>query len=162
LRAKAKIATIILLCAGIALAFTVTVPNLAADPNTRKIKLAWDPNEEADLDGYKIYYKCCVSGPPYDGSEAYQGDSPVLVYLEDLQNNNNPKFELDGLSKQNDYYFTVTAFDSEFNESAFSREASTVAAFSDDGTGGSSSSDGGGGGGGGCFIQSAASFGCIR
>jgi len=158
LKAKTKLLAS-LLCAGLGLAFLLSAPGLSADPNTRQIKLAWDPNEEPDLDGYMVYYKCCISGPPYNGTEANQGDSPVIVYLEDLKNPKNPKFALDGLSKQNDYYFAVTAFDSESNESSFSAEASTAAAFSDGSANDSSSSSSGGGG---CFIQSASLFRCIR
>lgn len=179
-------ATAILLCVLAGAALLLTAGGLRAAENTRSIKLAWDPNTEADLEGYMIYYKCCISGPPYEGTEAYEGQSPVIVYLEDLKNPKNPKFALSGLSKQNDYYFSVTAFDSESNESAFSNETSTWTAPTDNGSsdssssssvGGDSSSDssspnsGGGGsssgsssssGGGGCFIQSAALFGCAR
>lgn len=116
-----------LLCTCLGLAFLVSVQGLSADPNTRKINLAWDPNGEPDLDGYMIYYKCCIPGPPYDGTEADQGDSPIIVYLEDLQNPGNPRFELDGLSKQNDYYVTLTAFDSQSNQSGFSEEVFAAA-----------------------------------
>jgi hypothetical protein len=41
--------------------------------------LAWDPNSEPDLDGYKVYYKTGSSGEPYDGTGATQGDSPIDV-----------------------------------------------------------------------------------
>jgi hypothetical protein len=163
LKEKNRSTMTLLICALIGAALFFGSGSLLADPNTQKIKLAWDPNNEADLEGYMIYYKCCRSGPPYRGTEAYEGDSPIIVYLEDLQNPQSPQFELTGLSKQNDYYFAVTAFDSEFNESAFSAEASTARA-----TNGSSSEeelssgDGGGGGGGGCFIQSAAPLACLR
>ena len=158
MKGKTSLTTTLLMCALIGAALVFGNGSLLADPNTQKIKLAWDPNNEADLEGYMIYYRCCLSGPPYQGTEAYEGDSPIIVYLDDLKNPGNPKFELTGLSKQNDYYFAVTAFDSEFHESAFSAEASTARSTNDPGDDPSSSS----GGGGGCFIQSAAPLACFR
>jgi hypothetical protein len=164
LRYKTKPIATLLTCALIGAALLLATGGLLADENTQKIKLAWDPNNEADLEGYMIYYRCCLSGPPYHGTEAYEGDSPIIVYVDDLKNPGNPKFELTGLSKQNDYYFAVTAFDSAFNESAFSAEASTArsADSSDLDSDSSSGSTGGGGGGAGCFIQSAAPLACWR
>ena len=45
------------------------------------ITLGWDPNQEEDLAGYKIYYKEKSYGEPYDGEGADQGDSPIIVPL---------------------------------------------------------------------------------
>jgi PKD repeat protein len=120
---------------------------------TQKIKLRWDANSETNLVGYKIYYSANRQGPPYLGEEADQGPSPIIVYLDELQNEKEPKFELSGMSKNNEYYFAVTAFDNAIppNESNFSNEASTLQLDNNS----EEIDQAGGGGGGGCFIQSA-------
>jgi hypothetical protein len=106
-----------------------------------EVTLAWDANSETDLMGYKIYYDT-NPGNPYYGTDADQGISPIIVLIDDLEEQDNPKFTLTGLSNNEDYYFALTAFDNENLESGFSNEASTA-----DGNSGG----GGGGGGGGCF-----------
>ena len=113
-----------------------------------EVTLAWDANTEADLAGYKVYYDTS-SGDPYYGSGSDQGDSPITVLIEDLDDPLNPEFTLTGLDDDQDYYLALTAFDSEGSESDYSNEVSTAS-----GTGGGESS--GGGGGGGCFIGTTA------
>ena len=98
--------------------------------------------------GFKIYYDTSP-GDPYYGRDAEQGISPITVLRKDLDEPDNPKFTLTGLSDSGDYYFTLTAFDNENLESGFSNEASTA-----EGNNGGGSS--GSGGGGGCFTVTSA------
>jgi uncharacterized membrane protein YgcG len=114
-----------------------------------EVTLAWDANTETDLMGYKIYYDTSP-GDPYYGTNADQGISPIIVRIDDLEERNNPKFTLTGLSDNEDYYFALTAFDNENLESGFSNEASTAGGNSGGGSRGSSS------GGGGCFTVTSA------
>ncbi len=150
-----------LLCAGF---IAVSATSYAAD-----VTLAWDPNHEAGLTGYGIYYKQGSDGPPY-GLFGFVGKT-------ELGDPSSPTFTLTGLNKNADYYFAVTAFDSRDNESAYSGSVcaqigDTVtpcggSADSKNSGGGSSSnttptssvtpaaySDSSSGGGGGCFLQS--------
>ncbi len=118
---------------------------LAAD-----VTLAWDPNSEADLEGYGVYLSRGTLGPPY---ELYG-----YVALADLENPGAPRFTVSGLEKGMRYYFAVTAYDTEGYESAFSRPAcadvgdTIVPCPVPPSSGGAG---GGGGGGGGCFLQTA-------
>jgi len=124
------------------------------------VTLAWDPNSEADLEGYGVYFKKDAAGPPYD----LFGN----VTLQELDNPDNPTFTLTGLQKGSRYYFSVTAYDTAGNESAFaapvcaeigdqivacaSAEDSGGAGSSSGGASSGGSSGGGSGGGAGCFI----------
>ena len=114
------------------------LPGLAS---AAEVTLAWDANREPNLAGYKIYYDTS-SGFPYYGTEADQGTSPIIVYVEDLDDPNNPEYTLTGLDDTEHYFFALTAFDDENPESGFSNEASTA-----DSTSGSSGGGGGGGAG---------------
>ena len=124
------------------------------------VTLAWDPNSEADLEGYGVYFKLGSSGPPY---ELFG-----YVTLQELNDPDNPAFEVTGLAKGSSYYFSVTAYDTAGNESGYS--APVCAQIGDQilpctsppsgggssgGSGGSGGGSGGGGGGGGCFIETA-------
>ena len=93
-----------------------TVPAISAD-----ITLAWDPNSEEDLVGYKIYYKINSSGSPYNGRNATQGDSGISVTLEEFDNSQEPLFTLTGLSDDTLYYLAVTAYN-DSAESGYSNE----------------------------------------
>ena len=103
------------------------------------VTLAWDPNTESDLEGYRIYYKTGSSGAPYNGTGALEGDSPIDVPLALLIDEDNPEYTLTGLSDSETYYFVVTAYNIDTQESSYSNEAST-------------GSGSGVSGGGGCFI----------
>src|SRR5512137_1148377 len=48
-------------CLGVLVLLFLAAPALSAD-----VTLAWDPNSEADLEGYGVYFKLGASGPPYD------------------------------------------------------------------------------------------------
>ena len=67
--------------------------------------ISWDPNSEADLMGYKVYY----------GLSSKNYDRVIDV-------GNQTRYTVEGLSEEVNYYFAVTAYDSAFNESDFSEE----------------------------------------
>ena len=77
------------------------------------IEFTWNQNPESDLDGYRLYYGT-VSGGPYDGTIATEGSSPIDVGI-------TTSFTLTNLSSEK-YYITLTAYDSEGNESWYSQE----------------------------------------
>jgi hypothetical protein len=105
------------------------------------VTLAWDHSKDAE--GYMIYYKSGSSGPPYDGTGAAEGDSPIDVgYLSD--------FTLRALSDDEVYYFAVTAY-SDLGESGYSNEATTARSVSHRSS--SVTSSGMDAGGGGCFVS---------
>jgi hypothetical protein len=108
---------------------------------SRDVTLAWD--SDSAVDGYKLYYKAGSSGPPYNGTDAAEGDSPVDVGWFS-------EFTLRALSDDEDYYFVVTAYNSE-GESGYSNEVTTARSV-DVSDVGSDEVDGGGGGSG-CFIS---------
>ena len=115
------------------------------------VTLQWNANTESDLAGYKIYYGN-FSGAPYDGADAAQGISPILVALASLDDPAKPQYTVTGLDENEVYYFAVTAYDTESLESDYSNEVST------DGDGGVRGGEGlvigASSGGGGCFIDS--------
>ena len=90
--------------------------------------LQWDANSEADLAGYRIHYKTGSSGAPYNGTGAVQGDSPITVWLSDLNDLDHPEFTLTGLDVNQFYFITVTAYDDEGpeHESNYSNEVLTL------------------------------------
>jgi hypothetical protein len=83
-----------------------------------EVTLAWDPNSEPDVAGYKLYYKISSSGEPYDGTGATEGNSPIDV-------GNLTTYTLYGLAENVAYFFVVTAYDDEGRESDYSNEVST-------------------------------------
>ena len=72
-----------------------------------QVRLAWNPNTESDLGGYRIYY----------GTASRSYGSPVNV-------GRVTSYPLTGLSPGVRYYFAVTAYDTADNESGFSSEVS--------------------------------------
>ncbi len=130
-------------------------PGLCAD-----VTLAWDPNSEADLEGYGVYYSQGSAGPPY----LLAG----YVTVEDLDNPDAPSFAVAGLKEGARYYFAATAYNASGKESAYSipvcADIAVDGAVSgcssspppDTGSDGGDSSSGGSGGGGGCLIACAA------
>ena len=79
---------------------------------TAQIKLAWNPNTESNLAGYKVYY----------------GTNP-RTYSAVINVGNVTTYTLTGLVAGEMYYIAVTAFDTSVppNESAYSNEVSGVA-----------------------------------
>jgi len=67
--------------------------------------ISWDPNSEADLMGYKVYYGLSSKN-----------------YNRVIDVGNQTRYTVEGLSEEVNYYFAVTAYDSAFNESDFSEE----------------------------------------
>jgi hypothetical protein len=117
----------------------------AATANAYDVVLAWEPNAESDLAGYKIYGSEGSSGPPYDLIDTYS--------LNDIDPDN-PAGQISDLENSSEYYFVVSAYDLEGNESDYSNEVCvaggiTCAADTGSGTGSASATDSGGGGGGG-------------
>lgn len=115
---------------------------LAAD-----VTLAWDSNNESDLEGYAVYFSEEDDGPPY---QLYG-----YLALSELDDAANPVFTVTGLEKGIRYYFAVTAYDTSGSESAFSNSVcadvgDVITPCPSASLGGQSS--GGGSGGGGCFI----------
>jgi hypothetical protein len=92
------------------------------DVTASEITLTWEAASGSDTAGYKIYYKSDSPAPPYDGTELAEGNSPILVPLSKLKNPINPEFTIHGLSKNNTYFFVVTAYDIYGIESGFSDE----------------------------------------
>ena len=101
---------------------------LCAAANGAEITLQWDANTESNLAGYYVHYKpdsCCE---PYNGTEADQGKSPLIIPLATPGfDPDNPAFTLTGLDENRPYYFTVSAYDKESNESGYSNEVATKA-----------------------------------
>ena len=102
------------------------------------LTLEWDPNVEEDLAGYIVYYGTASRNYKYDVDIGDQTSCTIS-----------------GLAEGKRYYFAVTAYDEEGNESTFSREV-VYPSIPEAETSGASGASGGGGGGGGCFVTSAA------
>jgi hypothetical protein len=114
------------------------------------VTIGWDPNSEAELSGYGVYYQKNPPNPPY-----------LLfsyVTLAELADPSNPTMTVTGLDTSALYQFAVTAFDNADNESCFSSpvcvEGNNVKVAVPCPTGAGGGSNGGGSGGGsGCFIR---------
>ena len=77
------------------------------------ITLSWDPSPTQDVTGYKVYYQQGNMDFPFDGTGAYEGDSPVDV-------GNVLSTTLTDLSDGGIYFFSVTAYDDSSYESSYS------------------------------------------
>ena len=83
------------------------------------IDLSWDPSPSDDISGYKVYYsQKNISTLPLDGYESSDGDSPIDVQKE-------LSTTVHGLANDGIYYFSVTAYDSDGNESTYSNIVSS-------------------------------------
>lgn len=71
------------------------------------IKLAWDPNIETDLAGYKIYYGVASR-----------------TYTTVINVGNVTTYSVHGLDQGVTYFFAATAYDTSNNESGYSNEVS--------------------------------------
>ena len=142
----------------VALVFTVFFfsPSYAVN-----VTLGWDPNDEPDLEGYKVYHNIGEPGPPYK----HRTTVPETRLPDPL----NPIVKLTGLQEDTKYFVAVTAYDTDGNESDYSNDVwlqimdpaigacSASTGSSSGGSGDRESGSGGGGSGGSvsCFISSA-------
>ncbi len=101
------------------LTLTLILALFATLAHSADVTLAWDPNSEPDFAGYKVYYKTVSSGPPYSGTGATEGDSPIDV-------GNVTEFTVHDLTDGVTYFFVVTAYDTEALESGYSNEVNTT------------------------------------
>ena len=85
----------------------------------RQITLYWEPSPSPDVTGYKVYYQQHSPQLPLAGTGADQGASPV-----DVQNS--LMATISGLQETAVYYFSVTAYDSNYKESTFSNIVATA------------------------------------
>ena len=69
-------------------------------------KIGWDPNNEADIDGYGIYVREGSAGPPYQ----HFGD----VFLDERSDPDYPQVALTEV-EDGTYFIAATAFDNEGN-----------------------------------------------
>lgn len=116
------------------------IPLLAEPSGAATVTVAWDPNPEPTVAGYRLYYG--TSSRYYTNSVDVASSTRCTISA-----------LLEGVT----YYMAVTAYDTSGNQSGYSNEiVYTVPG----GTSPSPSPDGGtvsgGGGGGGCFIATAA------
>jgi len=103
--------------------FSIIIISWLATPCYGKaVTLAWDENAEPDLTGYKIYYKTGYFVPAYDGTGATEGDSPITIPLEELNNPDYPEYTINILDDNEIWFFVVTAYDTEGLESAYSNQ----------------------------------------
>jgi hypothetical protein len=100
--------------AAMAMILLLVVTN--AYPATIEVTLEWDPNQEEDLKGYKIYYKVGSRGEPYDGTGAPEGNSPINV-------GNVTTTKVSGFPENTLICFVATAYDKGGLESGYSNEA---------------------------------------
>ena len=99
------------------------------------ITLAWDPTTKrsdgsavTNLAGYKVYYGP-VAGPPYTGTSAEEGASPITVALNELADPASPTKVLHGIPSCRHLHFAVTAYATDNEESDFSNKVETTVAF---------------------------------
>jgi hypothetical protein len=106
--------------------------SVMADSHTYDVTLNWDANSESDLAGYKVYYgtlsRGCDDDPVeetffYNGTQALEANSPIVLRLEDLDDPAMPSYKLHHFPTGTPSYFSVTAFNSLGLESNYSGEA---------------------------------------
>jgi hypothetical protein len=93
--------------------------NLILPAFGREVTLYWEPSPSPDVIGYKVYYQQGTPRLPLSGTEADQGASPIDV-------ENSLMASVSGLEETVVYYFSVTAYDGNNNESTFSNIVSTA------------------------------------
>lgn len=124
----------------------------------KNVTLGWDANPEPDLEGYVIYRNIESPGPPFKYTDELPED--------ELKNPLNPQVTITGLNEHTQYYISVTAYDTQGNESYFSDQLcveivdslieSCGVILSTPSSSSESSGSGGGSGEAACFISSAA------
>lgn len=86
---------------------------LSAYAMDRGVHLEWQLGSENDLAGYMVYYDTDSAVPPFNGTMALEGVSPVDVMLE-------TEMDLFGFVNDQPVYVCVTAYDEVGNESYYS------------------------------------------
>jgi hypothetical protein len=81
------------------------------------VVIAWDPNDEPNLAGYVLYVDDGISEILYEYIDTYP--------LEELDPQN-PRVKITDLSEDLAYYFVVTAYDKDGNESDYSDEICVI------------------------------------
>lgn len=82
----------------ISLSLFFVTPSFAKD-----YSFSWTPND-GEIEGYKFYYKKGGSaGPPFEGNDAIEGHSPIIV---DGYNS----LTISGLEDNTTYHFALTAY----------------------------------------------------
>ncbi len=82
---------------------------IAVSAGAAEIKLAWDPNTEPDLAGYRVHY----------GTASGVYGAPINVGITTM-------YTLTGLSEGQQYYISVTAYDTSNNQSGYSNEVTGI------------------------------------
>jgi len=89
---------------------------LTADFHDNSIDLSWDSHPYVIAGwGYNLYYDNDASGPPYDGTGAAGGDSPIDVGDATI-------YTLSSLASDENYFIALTVYDPEGRESDYSTE----------------------------------------
>ena len=119
------------------LSFIFLLLNITSPVNAIDITLQWVSNNDANLAGYRVFYR--EENQPYNYAEPYwESIDPVCTIYD--------------LDETNTYYFVVRAFDANGLESADSNEVCLIQGISAD----QPQAENSGGGGSGCFIATAA------
>ena len=103
----------------IVITIVLVLVNLTLPAFGREVTLYREPSPSPDVIGYKVYYQQGTPQLPLSGVEADQGTSPIDV-------ENSLMASISGLDDTVVYYFSVTAYDSNYNESTFSNIVSTA------------------------------------
>jgi hypothetical protein len=133
-----KNAFFVLVLSGLLTLLFVILSLLVPAAHAGDVTVAWDPNPEPEVAGYKIYF----------------GTTPGS-YTVSMNAGNITSMVISGLEAGVTYYFAAVAYDSSGNESGFSNEISYVVPT------GASADTSSSGSGSGCFIATAA-FGSYR
>jgi hypothetical protein len=134
-----KSAFFVLVLSGLLTLLFVILSLLVPAAHAGEVTVAWDPNPEPEVAGYKIYF----------------GTTPGS-YTVSMNAGNITSMVISGLEAGLTYYFAAVAYDSSGNESGFSNEISYVVPAA-----ASAESSPSSGSGSGCFIATAA-FGSYR
>jgi hypothetical protein len=74
--------------------------------------LSWNPNTEADVAGYRIYY----------GTSPRTADCPPGGYSDNIDVYKATNYKISNLKNGHTYYFSVTSYNNSKKESCFSEE----------------------------------------
>ena len=104
-----KLSPIYLICLVYLPVATLFIP---ADISAYEKTIAWDANDEPDLEGYILYGSVEGPCPPYDYIDTYPE--------EELENPLVPMARVTNLENSTRYYFVLTAYDTDGYESGYS------------------------------------------